>query len=94
MTDVLPLLQILAAMALLVGPPVLLARLLAGSGEVRLSDLLRMRPDPPRPLGVQEEDQPAFRFDRWNRERGPIAIQPDRREALRVSSTCADERAA
>ena len=94
MNDLLPLLQIVATMAMLVAPPILLTRLLAGSGPVDLADLFQARRDPPRPAGVQEEDQPAFRFDRSPRDRRPITFTPNPRAAAGVPAPCADERAA
>jgi len=94
MNDLLPLLQIVASMAMLVVPPVLLARLLTGSGPVDVADIFRARRDPPRPAGVQEDVQPAFRFDRPVRDLGPITFAPDRRTAARVPARCDDERAA
>jgi hypothetical protein len=94
MNELLSLLQILGTTAMLVVPPILLARLIAGSGSASLAELLRFRADPPRPAGVQEEDQPAFRLEDIAPNHAPVSLQPERRTATPVRAMCADERAA
>jgi hypothetical protein len=70
--DITSLFEIIAAIAVVVAPPILLIRLLADGKDVAPVNLFAIPVDPPWPRGVQEEDSPRWRVE---------LIEPPRRAA-------------
>jgi hypothetical protein len=73
--DVAPLLQLVAAAAIVVAPAVL-ARWLAGPEPVGLSGLFRFHSEPAWPTGVQEEEPVRWKVELIGRS-GAAAAAPD-----------------
>jgi hypothetical protein len=61
--EVASLFEIAAYGAILVGPPVMLGRLLSGGEGITLGDLFAIQEDPPWPRGVQEEEPVRWRVE-------------------------------
>jgi hypothetical protein len=70
MTDLVELLRIAVAIALVAAPPILIVRLIAGPDGPSLPDLLAFTIEQPRPHGVQEEDAPRWQVERVRPRRG------------------------
>ena len=63
MFDIASLFEMIAAIAVVVAPPILLIRLLADGKDLAPVNLFAIPVDPPWPLGVQEEDSPRWRVE-------------------------------
>lgn len=74
MIDVASLFEITASMALVVGPAVVLNRLLAEADGPTLADLFAIPVDPSWPRGVQEEEPVRWRPELLDRR--PIVAEP------------------
>jgi hypothetical protein len=78
--DFASLFEFIAAIALVVAPPILLIRLLAGGKDVAPVNLFAISADPPWPRGVQEEDPPRWRVELIETHRPmvdtPVAVCP------------------
>lgn len=77
MNDPIAFLQMAAAIGLLAGPPILLARLLGDSNDGGLAALLTFPAELPLPRGVQEEDPPAWRLENVRARSRQEALHPD-----------------
>lgn len=65
-----------APLAILVGPPVALARWLGAADAAALQNLFAIPLDPPRPRGVQEEEPVRWRLERLQPRRDASANPP------------------
>src|SRR5919112_6146826 len=63
MNDFIEVLGIASTLALAAVPPILIARLIAGSEPIDLGEVLSVRAEMAWPRGVQEEDPPRWRFE-------------------------------
>ena len=72
------LIDFVAPLALLVAPPILMARLLAPGTPAALATLFTIPPDPPAPRGVQEEEPVRWRLERLQPRRDEETPQPVR----------------
>jgi hypothetical protein len=70
--EIASLFEVIAAIAVVVAPPILLIRLLAEGKDVGPVNLFAIPIDPPWPRGVQEEEAPRWRVE---------LLEPPRRAA-------------
>lgn len=90
MNDIASLFEIIAAIAVVVAPPILLIRLLADGKDVSPVNLFAIPVDPPWPRGVQEEDSPRWRVELIEKRRqaadqpGTPSQSPDRSRPRRA----------
>jgi hypothetical protein len=98
MNELVPLLQIVAAIGLFVAPAILIVRLIAGREPVDLAELFRATSEPIWPHGVQEEDPPVWHLERLQppTRAAPAQQAADRsgRRSLPAQTRCAPEHAA
>ncbi|HYX11100.1 MAG TPA: hypothetical protein VE817_03915 [Candidatus Acidoferrum sp.] len=97
MNELIGLCQIVAAIGLLIAPPIVVVRLIAGRKPIDLADLFPAVREPTWPRGIQEEDPPAWHLERLHRRtRIAQAQQGDRsgRRSARARAVCAPESAA
>ena len=73
------LLDFVAPLALLIAPPIVMARLLAPDTPAALATLFTIPLDPPAPRGVQEEEPVPWRLERLQPRREEQPPQPVRR---------------
>jgi len=96
MNELIGLCQIVAAIGLLIAPPIVVVRLIAGRKPIDLADLFPAVREPTWPRGIQEEDPPAWHLERLHRRTRIAPAQGDRsgRRSAPARAACAPESAA